>query len=63
VFAEPEIVTKPLTASYPFLVIASDGVFEFLPSQSVIDMVGIPECSSCVLTLAHAAIMAAGQQV
>ncbi|MEW5315666.1 MAG: hypothetical protein WDW38_007078 [Sanguina aurantia] len=39
VFAEPEVVTKQLTASHPFIVIASDGVFEFLTSQSVIDMV------------------------
>lgn len=39
VFAEPEVVTKQLTAAHPFLVIASDGVFEFLSSQSVIDMV------------------------
>lgn len=39
VFAEPEVVTKQLTASHPFIVIASDGVFEFLTSQSVVDMV------------------------
>lgn len=40
VFAEPEVVTRQLTAQNPFIVIASDGVFEFLPSQSVVDMVG-----------------------
>jgi serine/threonine protein phosphatase PrpC len=28
-----------LTADHPFFVIASDGVFEFLSSQAVIDMV------------------------
>eukprot|EP00798_Chlamydomonas_sp_ICE-L_P004753 gene4753-34503_t len=39
VFAEPEVVSKQLTSNHPFLVIASDGVWEFLPSQSVIDMV------------------------
>jgi serine/threonine protein phosphatase PrpC len=39
VFAEPEVVTKTLSAQHPFIVIASDGVFEFLSSQSVIDMV------------------------
>lgn len=40
-FAEPEVVTKQLTANHPFLVLASDGVWEFLPSQSVVDMVGL----------------------
>ncbi len=40
-FAEPEVVIKQLTADHPFLVIASDGVWEFLTSQSVIDMVGV----------------------
>eukprot|EP00798_Chlamydomonas_sp_ICE-L_P016616 gene16616-22859_t len=39
VFAEPEVVSRQLTSHHPFLVIASDGVWEFLPSQSVIDMV------------------------
>lgn len=39
VFAEPEVVTKQLSAQHPFIVIASDGVFEFLSSQSVVDMV------------------------
>jgi serine/threonine protein phosphatase PrpC len=39
VFAEPELERRQLAASTPFLVIASDGVFEFLPSQSVVDMV------------------------
>ncbi|KAK9829289.1 hypothetical protein WJX72_004963 [[Myrmecia] bisecta] len=39
VFAEPEIVVRELTAANPFLVLASDGVFEFMQSQAVIDMV------------------------
>lgn len=39
VFAEPEVVTKQLTNNHPFIVLASDGVWEFLPSQSVVDMV------------------------
>jgi len=39
VTADPEVLVKALSPSNPFLVIASDGVFEFLSSQSVIDMV------------------------
>lgn len=39
VFAEPEVTSKQLSPSHAFLVIASDGVFEFLSSQSVVDMV------------------------
>ncbi|KAL6754679.1 phosphatase 2C and cyclic nucleotide-binding/kinase domain-containing protein-like protein [Haematococcus lacustris] len=39
VFAEPEVMSKSLTSSHPFIVLASDGVWEFLPSQSVVDMV------------------------
>ncbi|EQC42886.1 AGC/PKG protein kinase [Saprolegnia diclina VS20] len=39
VFAEPEIVTKTLGAHDKFLVIASDGVFEFLTSQAVVNIV------------------------
>lgn len=33
------MVTKQLQPSHAFLVLASDGVWEFLPSQSVVDMV------------------------
>jgi serine/threonine protein phosphatase PrpC len=44
VFAEPEVVTKQLNSQHPFLVIASDGVWEFLTSQSVIDMVRAWAC-------------------
>ncbi|XP_075517627.1 protein phosphatase 2C and cyclic nucleotide-binding/kinase domain-containing protein isoform X1 [Primulina tabacum] len=39
VVANPEIVVMELTSNHPFFVIASDGVFEFLSSQSVVDMV------------------------
>ncbi|PON62263.1 cGMP-dependent kinase [Parasponia andersonii] len=39
VVATPEIVVLELTPDNPFFVIASDGVFEFLSSQSVVDTV------------------------
>ncbi|XP_027173948.1 protein phosphatase 2C and cyclic nucleotide-binding/kinase domain-containing protein [Coffea eugenioides] len=39
VVANPEIVVFELTPNNPFFVLASDGVFEFLSSQSVVDMV------------------------
>ncbi|OQR95323.1 cGMP-dependent protein kinase [Thraustotheca clavata] len=39
VFAEPEIITKALGVHDKFLVIASDGVFEFLTSQAVVNIV------------------------
>jgi CRP-like cAMP-binding protein/serine/threonine protein phosphatase PrpC len=39
VVANPEIVVLELTPDHPFFVIASDGVFEFLSSQAVVDMV------------------------
>lgn len=39
VIAVPEITVIDLTTDYPFFVIASDGVFEFMSSQAVIDMV------------------------
>ncbi|VFQ85281.1 unnamed protein product [Cuscuta campestris] len=38
VVAIPEVLTVQLTANYPFFVVASDGVFEFLSSQTVVDM-------------------------
>ena len=38
-FAEPELEVLAVTAEMAFLVIASDGVFEFLSSQAVVDMV------------------------
>ncbi|XP_042461506.1 protein phosphatase 2C and cyclic nucleotide-binding/kinase domain-containing protein-like isoform X1 [Zingiber officinale] len=39
VVAAPEIFVMELTPLHPFFVIASDGVFEFLSSQTVVDMV------------------------
>ncbi|CAA2991528.1 probable phosphatase 2C 35 [Olea europaea subsp. europaea] len=39
VVADPEVLTVQLTPSHPFFVVASDGVFEFLSSQNVVDMV------------------------
>lgn len=39
VVATPEIVVLELTPNHSFFVIASDGVFEFLSSQTVVDMV------------------------
>ncbi|KAL5572619.1 hypothetical protein UlMin_022216 [Ulmus minor] len=39
VVATPEIVVLELTPNNPFFVLASDGVFEFLSSQTVVDMV------------------------
>lgn len=42
VVATPEIVVLELTPNHPFFVLASDGVFEFLSSQTVVDMVRYP---------------------
>ena len=39
VFAVPELLTWKLTPEDKFVVIASDGVFEFLTSQAVVDMI------------------------
>ncbi|KAJ4839876.1 hypothetical protein Tsubulata_003181 [Turnera subulata] len=39
VVPNPEIVVLELTPQHPFFVLASDGVFEFLSSQTVVDMV------------------------
>lgn len=38
VFAEPEMLTRELLPQDKIIVLASDGVFEFLTNQSVIDM-------------------------
>ena len=38
VFAEPEIITRDVQATDKIIVVASDGVFEFLTNQSVVDM-------------------------
>lgn len=42
VYAEPEILTKEVTRNDEILVIASDGIFEFITNQGVIDM-----CAEC----------------
>mmetsp|Transcript_4816 Transcript_4816/g.16791 ORF Transcript_4816/g.16791 Transcript_4816/m.16791 type:complete len:1045 (+) Transcript_4816:248-3382(+) len=39
VFAEPEMHIKTVNENTKYAVIASDGVFEFLPSQAVVEMV------------------------
>lgn len=39
VTAVPEVLVLELTANHPFFFVASDGVFEFLSSQAVVDMV------------------------
>jgi serine/threonine protein phosphatase PrpC len=39
VFAEPEILSKALNKHDKFIIIASDGVFEFLTSQNVVNIV------------------------
>ncbi len=39
VCAEPEILTWNITPSDKFAVVASDGVFEFITSQNVVDMI------------------------
>ena len=39
VFAEPELVSKKLREQDQFICLASDGVWEFLSSQRVVDMV------------------------
>ncbi|KAL1195600.1 Protein phosphatase 2C and cyclic nucleotide-binding/kinase domain-containing protein [Cardamine amara subsp. amara] len=39
VVANPEIAVIELTPDNPFFVVASDGVFEFISSQTVVDMV------------------------
>ncbi|PKA54434.1 Protein phosphatase 2C and cyclic nucleotide-binding/kinase domain-containing protein [Apostasia shenzhenica] len=39
VVASPEIYTLKVTPNHKFIVIASDGVFEFLSSQTVVEMV------------------------
>jgi cGMP-dependent protein kinase len=38
VFAEPEFFSKPITDQDEILVLASDGVFEFLQNQEIIDV-------------------------
>jgi serine/threonine protein phosphatase PrpC len=42
VIAEPEVKSVDIAPAHLFFVVASDGVFEFLSSQNVIDMVSLP---------------------
>ena len=46
VTAEPEVLAMELTPNHPFIVLASDGVWEFLTSQDVVDVVS---CFGCGL--------------
>ena len=39
VYAKPELKTLTLDSSHKFIIVASDGVWEFLTSQTVVDMV------------------------
>uniref|UniRef100_A0A453AWQ3 protein-serine/threonine phosphatase n=1 Tax=Aegilops tauschii subsp. strangulata TaxID=200361 RepID=A0A453AWQ3_AEGTS len=41
VIADPEVKTVEITPAHLFFVVASDGVFEFLSSQEVVDMVAM----------------------
>uniref|UniRef100_A0A0E0QBZ8 protein-serine/threonine phosphatase n=1 Tax=Oryza rufipogon TaxID=4529 RepID=A0A0E0QBZ8_ORYRU len=41
VIAEPEVKSVEITPAHLFFVVASDGVFEFLSSQDVVDMPGL----------------------
>ena len=38
VFAEPEMITRELTTNDKVLILATDGIFEFLTNQEVLDM-------------------------
>ena len=38
-YAEPELLNKNLTADDKYIIIASDGVWEFLTNQAVVNMV------------------------
>jgi serine/threonine protein phosphatase PrpC len=43
VIGHPEVSTAILNGSHAFLVIATDGVWEFLGSQAVVDLVSLSE--------------------
>lgn len=38
-FAQPEISSIQITDAHPFLILASDGVWEFINSQRAVDIV------------------------
>ena len=39
VIADPEVESCSISADTPFAVLASDGVFEFMQDQTVVDLV------------------------
>lgn len=55
VIAVPEVLVTELTSKHPFFVLASDGVFEFLSSQQVVDMVAAhaDPCNACASAVAE----------
>lgn len=62
VCAEPELAIRNLTPANPFFLIGSDGIFEFMPSQTVVDMVrrmlalqGLGKLAATQMTHAHLA--------
>lgn len=48
VIAEPEVLTLKISPEHLFFVVASDGVFEFLSSQAVVDMVSLALLILCL---------------
>ncbi len=40
VISEPQVFTTALTAKDAFIILASDGVWEFIDSQAAVDIVG-----------------------
>lgn len=54
VIADPEIFVLDLNSNNPFFVLASDGVFEFLSSQAVVDMVSyIHHLNNIIICIIH----------
>jgi serine/threonine protein phosphatase PrpC len=54
VIADPEIFVLDLNSNNPFFVLASDGVFEFLSSQTVVDMVSyIHHLNNIIVCIVH----------
>ncbi len=51
-FAEPEVCQVEVDRSHAFLIVASDGVFEFVGSQRAVDIVaGCADPAAAVATL------------
>lgn len=53
VIADPEISSGSVSADTPFVVLASDGVFEFMQDQTVVDLV----CPPVAFAEAHAVVV------